>query len=90
MRFETTDRRIVCVGDEGTQLGYVEFEQMRPGVVDVTHTFVEPAGRGQGIADRLTLELANRLREKRLRAQLSCSYAQRWFARHPEFADVLA
>lgn len=90
MRFESTDTRITCMGDDGMQLGYVEFERVEPGLVQVTRTFVEPAGRGRGIAGALTLELARRLRERGLRAQLSCSYSQKWFARHPEFADVLA
>lgn len=90
MRFEATDTRVTCMDDNGMPLGYVEFENVGPGLVDVTHTFVEPAGRGQGIAGKLTLELANRLREAGLRARLSCGYSQEWFARHPEYADVLA
>jgi hypothetical protein len=33
--------------------------------------------------------VAQRLREQGLKAELSCSYSIRWFAKHPEYADVL-
>ena len=29
------------------------------------------------------------LREKGLKAELTCSYSIKWFAKHPEYADVL-
>ena len=32
---------------------------------------------------------AERLREKGLKAELSCSYSIRWFSKHLEYADVL-
>ena len=51
---------------------------------------VDPSLGGQGIADRITQTVADSLREKGLKAELTCSYSIRWFARHPEYADVLA
>ena len=34
--------------------------------------------------------VAERLRAEGVKAELSCSYSVRWFARHPEFSDILA
>ena len=44
----------------------------------------------QGIAGKITQAVADSLREKGLKAELSCSYSIKWFAKHPEYADVLA
>ena len=58
-------------------------------MVNLVHTEVDPSLGGQGIAGRITQTVADSLREKGLKAELTCSYSIRWFAMHPEYADVL-
>lgn len=90
MTFKVSADKICCMADEGVELGHIEFHQLTPDTVDIIHTFVEPAGRGQGIAGRLCQRLAEELRDRGMRARLSCSYAQGWFEKHEEFSDVVA
>jgi predicted GNAT family acetyltransferase len=39
-------------------------------------------------ADKLVKELALHLRENKIKAVSTCSYAIDWFEKHPEFKDV--
>ncbi|OFK22699.1 GNAT family N-acetyltransferase [Olsenella sp. HMSC062G07] len=94
--FTFEDGVIRCRDAHGVELGRIEFEPCGvgdpndDGVVNVTHTFVEPAGRGRGVAAALCAELAGHLRRAGLKARLTCTYAQRWFGEHPDAADVVA
>ena len=54
------------------------------------HTFVPPAGRGQGIAGKLLDALIADAREQGFKIVPQCSYVEATFRRHPEWADVLA
>ena len=86
MKFIYKKNSIQC-RDENTDLilGEVDFETALEGLIEVTHTYVSPSCRGQGIGDQLMHALADELRERRLKAYLSCSYAVEWFYKHPEY-----
>ena len=58
-------------------------------MVEITHTFVDDSLRGQGIAGNLMKAVAEELRAEKKKAVPVCSYAQAWFRRHPEYADVV-
>ena len=75
--------------ENGRQIALIEHPEVRPGVVNLVHTEVDPSMNGQGIAGKLTQAVAEKLREEKIKAELSCSYAIRWFSKHPEFEDVL-
>lgn len=81
--------RIVYYGKDGETLAAVEFPARGDGVVEVTRTFVDESLRGQGAAGELMRALADVLRERGLRARLSCSYAVKWFEKNG-CGDVLA
>ena len=74
----------------GKRVAVLEYPELRPGIVEITHTEVDPSMSGQGIAGKITEHVANLLREDGRKAELSCSYAIKWFQKHPEYADVLA
>lgn len=76
--------------ENGVRIALLDHPEVRPGVVNFVHTEVDPALNGQGIAGKLTRAVAERLRAEGVKAELSCSYSVRWFARHPEFSDILA
>ena len=59
------------------------------GVMFVTHTFVPPALRGQGLAGILTQFAIQTARQEQKKIDPHCSYAAAYFQQHPEFADVL-
>ena len=54
------------------------------------HTFVPPAMRGQGVAQKLVEALVADAREQGFRIVPQCSYVEALFRRHPEWADLLA
>lgn len=89
MPFEVKENRAEY-WQEGRLLGQVSFPALRPGVVNIDHTFVDPVLRGKGVAAELLEQACAELRRTGRTAVLTCSYARRWFAQHPEQADLLA
>jgi uncharacterized protein len=78
--------RFVCVSE-----GYecvAEYEA-KGTVVDVYRTFVHPALRGRGIAEKLMAATIDHARKNGRTIFPSCSYTLRFFQRHPEHQDVL-
>ena len=75
--------------DNENEIGLLDHPLIREGVVNFSHTEVDPAFAGQGIAGQLTKATAEYLRSHGLKAELSCSYSIKWFAKHPEYSDVL-
>lgn len=59
-------------------------------VVSLEHTVVEPAFRGRGIAKRLVAHAVEWARASGVKLKPACSFAVAEFAKHPEYADVLA
>jgi uncharacterized protein len=60
------------------------------GMMTITHTFVSPALRGQGLAGHLMQAALNWAREKNLKVAPQCSYAARFLDEHPEFESLRA
>ena len=72
----------------GAELVYV---RPAPGVIDFTHTFVDEALRGQGVADELARAGLALARQEHLKVKTSCSFMAGFVQRHrAEYADVLA
>jgi len=59
------------------------------GVADINHTYVDPAYRGQGVADQLLTAAVEQISSSGLKARPTCSYAIRWFAEHPQYLYLL-
>ena len=90
MEFRIEAGRIWLNDAHGKTIAEVLFPDRGDGTVEVTHTFVDDSLRGQGVAGKLMEALAAELRREGKRAVLTCSYAQSWFAKHCENADILA
>ena len=56
----------------------------------ITHTEVDPAYGGQGIAGRLVAAVVEAARAEDMKIVPVCSYAVRQFEKHAEYRDVLA
>ncbi len=60
-------------------------------VIDFTHTFVDEALRGQGLADELARAALAYARTQKLRVKTTCSFMAGFVQRHhAEYADMLA
>jgi len=59
------------------------------GRVVLTHTEVPAEFSGQGIASRLARCIFELLRRSGRKAVLKCPFMGEFFARHPEYADVV-
>lgn len=89
MEFKTDREKTWLEDSEGRQIALLEHPEIKPGVVCITHTEVDPAYGGRGIASDMTLFVAQKLKREGFRVQLFCSYARKWFSNHPEFSDIV-
>jgi predicted GNAT family acetyltransferase len=80
---------IYFIDENGKKAAWINYEEVKPGVVNLLHTVVDANFQGQGLAGRITRELADTLRKQGKKAILTCSYSKDWFPKHPEFNDIL-
>ncbi|GAA4035369.1 GNAT family N-acetyltransferase [Hymenobacter glaciei] len=77
-----------------TQDGHpAELAYTRPSddVVDFTHTFVDEALRGRGLADELARAGLDFARKHQLKVKTSCTFMASFVKKHQaEYADILA
>lgn len=60
-------------------------------VIDFTHTFVDEALRGQGVADEMARAALTYAREQHLKVKTSCTFMAGFVQKHhAEYADILA
>ncbi|MDQ2794219.1 MAG: N-acetyltransferase [Bacteroidota bacterium] len=70
-----------------------ELAYARPndGVIDFTHTFVDEAVRGQGVADELARTALAYARTEKLKVKTTCTFMADFVKNHhAEYADLLA
>ena len=91
MDFKRNENQIELYSETGALLADVTFPYTDEShsAVEVDHTFVDASLRGQGIAGKLMIELADELKKRGLKAVPTCSYAVHWFEKHPEQAHLL-
>lgn len=91
MDFKRNENQIALYSETGALLAEVTFPYTDEShsAVEVDHTFVDTSLRGQGIAGKLMIELADELKKRGLKAVPTCSYAVHWFEKHPEQAHLL-
>lgn len=89
MEFKKGTDSLYLEDETGRQIALIQFPEIRPDVVNIVHTEVDPSMGGQGIAGKITQKTAEYLREMNKKAVLSCSYSIKWFASHPEYQDIL-
>ena len=90
MEFLKEPGRIYHVNSQGQVDAEVTFPLGSQGAANINHTFVDESLRGGGVAGQLLAEAAKELRAQGLKARPTCSYAARWFEKHPEEKDLLA
>lgn len=72
------------------ELAVMTYEYIDDQTINIDHTEVNDALKGQGIGSQLIKEVVAFMREKHLKAVASCSYAKAVFEKkHEEYQDVL-
>ena len=82
MEFQSEDHRIFAKDQEGHVIAEVTFPEVSEGTAVIDHTFVDDSLRGQGVA-------GEQLEERGMKVIPTCSYAVRWFEKHPEYRKLL-
>jgi len=75
--------------EQGVTTAEVTFPDVKDGFVDINHTFVDESLRGQGIAGKLMVEVAEQLRKENKKAIPTCPYAVGWFSKNKDYDDIL-
>lgn len=89
LHFQYEPDRILAMDESGRQLAVIMFPTTAGGVVNFTSTFVDPSLRGQGVGDQLVQAAIATIKERGMKAVITCSYVKAWFGKHPEEADLL-
>ena len=89
IQHDTTNQEFATTRD-----GHVaELAYARPSddVIDFTHTFVDEALRGQGVADELARTALAFAREQHLKVKTTCTFMASFVKKHhAKYADILA
>ncbi|WP_024294618.1 GNAT family N-acetyltransferase [Lacrimispora indolis] len=89
MNFTYNPNQIALFHSDNNLLAEVTFPEVDQNTVDINHTFVDESLRGQGVAGQLMEAVAEQLRSQGKKAILTCSYAIKWFEKHPEYNDLV-
>ena len=76
------------VARDGTRLGELAYLRKTPDLVEIEHTEVEPALRGEGVARKLLDAAVAWARETGTHMQASCPYARGQFQHDASLKDV--
>jgi predicted GNAT family acetyltransferase len=74
------------VGEE--RAGGIEYD-IRPGVVELIHTEIDPAFEGRGLGSRLIAGALDDIRTRGLRLIPTCPFVRAYLGRHPEARDLI-
>lgn len=88
MSFITGDNSIIYT-ENGKVLAQIDFPSAGKNIVNICHTQVNKAAQGKGLAGELVKLAAEEVRRTGRKAELSCSYAIKWFREHPGYEDIL-
>ncbi|HFX3738898.1 TPA: GNAT family N-acetyltransferase [Enterococcus faecium] len=89
MEIKEEKNRLALFNDEQQEIGEMTWSDTGPDIMIIDHTFVDPAYRGQKLAEKLVytgVELARRDGKKIIPL---CPYAKKEFEKKPEYQDVL-
>lgn len=89
MNFTYSQNQISLPGEGNKTLAAVTFPDIDGDTVDINHTFVDDSLRGQGVAGKLMEAVAEQLKVQNKKAVPTCSYAVKWFEKHPEYNDLI-
>lgn len=89
MEFSYEPGRFYKNDEDGNNICEIVFEEVKDGSVwAITHTFVDPKYRGQGIARQLVQAVIDKAEAEDKKILPLCPYAHRVFEETPELAKI--
>ena len=88
VRHDATGRRFTADVDGAD--AFISYRELPGRVLDLDHTYVPPAGRGRGIASRLTAHALTFARTGGYKIVPTCPFVATYLDRHPEYRDLRA
>ena len=89
MDFTYYPNRIALLDGGGRAIAEITFPDIDEDTVDINHTFVDESLRGQGMAGKLMEAAVNQIQSQGKKAVPTCSYAVKWFEKHPEYNKLV-
>lgn len=74
--------------DDGRLLGFAEYA-LSGDLITFTHTEVDPAAQGKGVAGELARTGLDSARDRGLRVRPQCSYIAGYITKHPAYAALV-
>lgn len=75
---------------DGEDIAAAYYKRDENGHLVLTHTEVPSEYGGEGLASTLALGVFDMARERGDKLVLKCPFMAAWFAKHPDYADVVA
>jgi predicted GNAT family acetyltransferase len=70
-------------------MAYISYEEPDERTIDLKHTVVPEADRGQGVGGALVRSAVTHARRHGKRVIPTCPFVKKWLEEHPDQADVL-
>ncbi len=88
-QFKHKKNGIYLENNNGENIAYVEYFLEENKVANIDHTYVDPILRGQNVADKLLMAVNEKLNLEGYTIKPTCSYAIKWYEKHPELSGTL-
>lgn len=76
--------------DTDGKLSIIEYIQMHPDTIALTHTEVHPDLEGQGVGSRLVRGVLELLEQQNKKVMPFCSFVAAYIRRHPEWMRIVS
>src|SRR3954471_19325931 len=85
---DAPDRSRFEISAGGTLAGFAQY-RLRPGRVVFTHTEIDDAHQGQGLAATLARAALDAVRDRGLQVTPLCPYIAGYIRKHPEYREIV-
>lgn len=89
MEIKEESRRFVIYNDEDLEIGEMTWSEAGEKLLIIDHTYVDPAYRGQKLAEKLVLKGIEKARKERKQIIPLCPFAKKEFEEKKDYSDVL-
>lgn len=88
-QFEEEENRFVVKDNKSNEVGEVTYSKAGANILIIDHTGIDDAHRGQGLAEKLVLQVVEKAKKEDLKIMPLCPFAKREFEKNAEYSEVL-